>query len=87
MEFLTLLLPGVLAGAAAGRWTRMHPLVAALAVGAVPGVLGMLAAAAFATEGGAILLMGTFAWLLGSAAAAFGAFIGWLRRKHIERTA
>ncbi|WP_326523426.1 hypothetical protein [Sphingomonas sp.] len=87
MELLVLFVPLAIVGAVMGRWMRWHPLVIGGAIGVVPGILGLVAMSAFATDGGAILLFAGGAYLIGTAVAALGAFCGWLRRKHIERIA
>ncbi len=85
MELALIFLPLTLIGAALGRWTRWHPLVIAPVVGLLPGAFGMVAVAAFATDGAAILVGTAAAFLLGTGVSGLGAFMGWLRRKHIER--
>ena len=85
MEFVLLIAPVAVIGTGFGRWTRWHPLAIGAAPGLLPGALGVLFAAAFATQCGAILLFGAVAFVSGSWAAGVAAYVGWLRRKHIER--
>jgi len=75
----------MLSGGAFGRWTRWHPLAIGTVVGLLPGALGAFAMMTFATEVGAILLFGALAFFIGSGLTTLGAYIGWLRRKHIEK--
>ena len=85
MELLLAVLLPIAAGAALGRWTRWHPLLIGAAIAIVPGALGLLLSAAFSTDGAAILVTGGIWFLVGGLVSSFGAFLGWLRRKHIER--
>ena len=75
-----------LAAAVAGRWTRLHPMVVGTILALVPGGLGAMAMAGFMAGGRAILLFGGVAFLLGAAVGSFGAWMGRLRRQHVERT-
>jgi len=77
------MLMSALIGGAAGRWTRAHPLAIGLMV-CLPGALvttllfaGLMSPAALVAGG----MFGLVFWSCG----AFGAFVGRLRRRHIER--
>jgi hypothetical protein len=80
-----LFLPIALVGAGLGRWTRWPVLAIAALLGFIPGTLGLMAMAAFSDEGRAILLFAGAGFLMGGAIAAIGAFVGRLRRTHVER--
>ena len=54
-------------------------------IGVVPGLLAALAMARFMAGGATILFAGGVLFLVSAAAAAFGAWMGRLRRQHIER--
>ncbi|QNE30826.1 hypothetical protein F1C10_01805 [Sphingomonas sp. NBWT7] len=71
-------------GVAAGRWTRLHPLVAATLVAILPAVLAVIAMAGFMADARSVYGAGLLAFVAAAGIAAFGAFLGWLRRKHVE---
>jgi hypothetical protein len=81
---LTVLVVGLaMVGAGLARFTRVHPL-------AIGGCLGLLLALpAFVLAGAmmsdAALWLAAIVVMVGSVPAALGAFLGWLRRDHIDR--
>ena len=77
------LLITALAGAALARWTRLHPLLVGALV-AIP-IAVLATAVAAATMSPAALGAGLVTWTVAAAIGGIGAFLGWLRRKHIER--
>ena len=84
MEIIaTALLTTALAGAGVARWTRWHPLLIGPLVAIPVAVLALLVAAGAMSPGA--LAVGGIAWLIAATAGALGAFLGWLRRKHIKR--
>jgi hypothetical protein len=72
-----------LAGAALCRTTRLHPLVAGLMIGIVGAALSTMVLAGIV--GTNAFAVGPIVGLFPAAAAALGGFLGWLRRKHVER--
>lgn len=76
-------LASVLIGVAAGRWTRWHPLVPGATVWLFGGLATAFVLAGFASP--TALAAGMMVGLTFGAAGAFGAFLGLLRRQHIER--
>lgn len=85
MASLPLAMAIALVAAALGRWTRWHPLVIAALVGLVPAVLAVFVMAGAFADGAAILAAGAAVYVVTGGFAAFGAFLGWLRRTHAER--
>ena len=79
-------LPMIAAALIAGlcaRWTRLPLLLPPLVLGGLVAALAFVAVGLFGSTAGpgAALLAGiVIAW-----AAAMGMFLGWLRRKHVER--
>jgi len=85
MTAVLVLLVGItlIAGAIA-RWTRFHPLVVA-ALGGFPGsLIALLLPGETPTREG--LAFAGIVYIVTTAVAALGAFMGWLRRKNIERS-
>ncbi len=72
-----------IAGMALCRWTRLHPLLAGLAVGLVFAPIALIVAGGMMSE--AAVLMAFVAIIIFGSIGALGAFAGWLRRKHRER--
>ena len=69
--------------AVAGRWTRLHPLAIALLAGVPGGLVGFLIAGL--TLSPAALPVGAIAFVITAVAGALGAFLGWLRRTHLQK--
>jgi hypothetical protein len=85
VELIALALPLALVGAALGRWTRLHSLLAGAVVGLLPAVLGGLTMAGFFAGGATILIAAGMCFVVGGGIGALGAFGGWLRRMNVER--
>lgn len=77
------LLTTALLGAGVARWTRLHPLLVGVVAGIPAGLLGFVIAAGAMSP--AAIGFGAIVWLIAAATGAFGAFVGWLRRKNMER--
>jgi hypothetical protein len=86
VELIVLALPLALVGAALGRWTRLHPLLAGAVIGLLPAALGALTMAGFFAGGATILIVAGMCFVVGGGIGALGAFGGWLRRTNVERT-
>jgi hypothetical protein len=71
-------------GAALARWTRLHPLLVAGILALAGGGLGVVATVGFV--GANPWPFGVMAIIVFGFIGALGAFMGWLRRKHVERT-
>ena len=83
-----LILFGLLTVAAAfagARFTRWHPLAIATLGALVWGWFGALGAAYFSS--GEWMVIGVATFVVGLFPTGLGAFLGWLRRKHMERKA
>ncbi len=85
MGILLILILVVLVATVLGRWTRLHPLVIAGMTAVLPGALAMLVMAGMFADGSAMMFAGLAAYGIAGGVAGFGAFMGWLRRRHVER--
>ena len=73
----------VAAAFAGARFTKLHPLAIAFVGAFVWGWVGALIAAAFVSGDWPVIAVSTF--VVGLFPSGIGAFLGWLRRTHVER--